>query len=509
MKTQIFPQASLFLMLAMLLSCEREYDNPWDAKATLDPNAWAPQNLTITDVSITEKKLSWTYGDKNIEGFKLDRKVGNGEWQIAYMTCGKEIRFWSDTQVIPDPSITYYYRLYTFAGQYSSAMISSSSSSSQVPTPTNLQITQNSIVSVTLTWQYNSNGHEGFKIERKAEGGNWEPLTALAANILTFQDNTFTLNTTIFYRLSAFVGQYNSTFAEKSFNSEIPSPTNLQLTVNSITSITLTWQYNSNGADGFKIDRKVNQGTWENEFATLNANQTSFTENGLDLLNNFYTYRVYAFIQNYFSQKAVSPVTTVPCGYPFTDSRDGNQYETVEIGGQCWMKENLAYLPSVSPSTSGSQTSLYYYVYGYQGTSITAAKATANYQTYGALYNWPAALTACPQGWHLPTDAEWTTLTTFLGGESVAGGKMKEAGTTHWNSPNTGATNESGFTGLPGGYRASSGVFSGIGDSGDWWSSTETSSAYAWRRNLFYDYANSSRYGIGKEYGFSVRCLRD
>ncbi|MDD4178128.1 MAG: FISUMP domain-containing protein, partial [Bacteroidales bacterium] len=82
------------------------------------------------------------------------------------------------------------------------------------------------------------------------------------------------------------------------------------------------------------------------------------------------------------------------------------------------MKENLAYLPNVSQPDDGSQTSPFYYVYGYEGFSVPEAKTTPNYQTYGVLYNWPAALTACPQGWHLPSDNEWTILTDYLGGES-------------------------------------------------------------------------------------------
>ncbi|MCD4697466.1 MAG: fibrobacter succinogenes major paralogous domain-containing protein, partial [Bacteroidales bacterium] len=174
----------------------------------------------------------------------------------------------------------------------------------------------------------------------------------------------------------------------------------------------------------------------------------------------------------------------------------------------CWMKENLAYLPDVSPPSNGSQTSSYHYVYGYDGSSVSEAKATSNYQTYGVLYNWPAASTACPDGWHLPSDDEWTILTDYLGGESVAGGKMKETGTTHWNSPNTGATNESGFSCLPGGYYYG-GSYYYLGSSGYWWSSAEYSSTYAWYRRMGYDYGNVARSSSSKALGFSVRCLRD
>ncbi len=132
--------------------------------------------------------------------------------------------------------------------------------------------------------------------------------------------------------------------------------------------------------------------------------------------------------------------------------------------------------------------------------------------TYGLLYNWYAVTDSsdiCPTGWHIPSDAEWTTLTDYLGGVNVAGGKMKEMGTTHWTSPNTGATNTSGFTGLPGGIRSSNGYFYQINSHGYWWSSTENGSTMAWRRYLYaYDAKVDVAYNE-KTYGFSIRCIRD
>jgi uncharacterized protein (TIGR02145 family) len=207
----------------------------------------------------------------------------------------------------------------------------------------------------------------------------------------------------------------------------------------------------------------------------------------------------------------------------FTDPRDNNHYNVVKIGNQIWMVENLKYLPSVVGPETGSQTTPHYYVYGYNGTNVTDAKATANYNTYGVLYNWPAAMNGaassttnpsgvqgvCPDGWHLPSDAEWTELTDYLGGESVAGGKLKETGTTHWASPNTGATNETGFTALPGGYRLSNGPFGNIGSGGYWWSATEGSATNAWARFMFYNYSDVYRGSYEEEVGFSVRCVRD
>lgn len=189
--------------------------------------------------------------------------------------------------------------------------------------------------------------------------------------------------------------------------------------------------------------------------------------------------------------------------------RDNRNYATVKIGTQVWMAENLAYLPAVSPSSAFSYTEPWYYVYGYEGADVAVAKNNTNYTTYGVLYNWSAAIAACPLGWHLPSDDEWTTLTNYLGGESVEGGKMKETGTAHWESPNTGATNESGFSALPGGYRGGNGGFDGITYYGYWWSSSEFSMNSAWHRVLYYSYSYVGRYYSDKVYGFSVRCVRD
>jgi uncharacterized protein (TIGR02145 family) len=194
----------------------------------------------------------------------------------------------------------------------------------------------------------------------------------------------------------------------------------------------------------------------------------------------------------------------------FTDPRDGNVYKTVTIGTQVWMAENLRYLPSVvGPSTGSSETPCYY-VYGYYGTSITEAKAAGNYNTYGVLYNWTATMNACPAGWHLPSDEEWSQLILYVG--DPAGDKLKESGILHWASLNAGATNTTGFTALPGGSRYGDGTFSGIGDFGIWWSateSTESNNYAAWARYMEYDSSNVTRDDSAKHAGHSVRCVRD
>jgi len=191
---------------------------------------------------------------------------------------------------------------------------------------------------------------------------------------------------------------------------------------------------------------------------------------------------------------------------------DGNVYKTVKIGSQVWMAQNLKTthfqngdpIPNV---TDGMQwKDLIIGAYG------SYDNIRANADIYGHLYNWYAvndSRNIAPSGWHIPTDAEWTTLTTYLGGKDIAGSKLKETGTTYWLTPNAGATNESGFTALPGGYREIDGKFGDVGFKGFWWSSTELYTVLAWYRNVGYDYINVFRVGSNKSLGLSVRCVRN
>ena len=141
-----------------------------------------------------------------------------------------------------------------------------------------------------------------------------------------------------------------------------------------------------------------------------------------------------------------------------------------------------------------------------------------NCNVYGGLYQWDEAMQytttegvkgICPAEWHIPTDAEWTTLTTFLGGEDIAGCKLKETGTLHWFTPNSCATNSSGFTALPGGYRNLNSNFYDITANAYFWSSSQTTSLNAWGRVLYYLFVDTGRGNYPKTYGFSTRCVRD
>jgi uncharacterized protein (TIGR02145 family) len=211
------------------------------------------------------------------------------------------------------------------------------------------------------------------------------------------------------------------------------------------------------------------------------------------------------------------PDATPPTsGYgPNITDVDGNSYKTVYIGTQQWMGENLKTskysdgtpIPNVTDNT--------------QWSNITTG-AWCNYNNsdslgniYGKLYNWYAVSTTtngnknvCPSGWHVPSDTEWNTLSDYLGGAEVAGGKMKEVGTSKWISPNTDATNTTLFSGIPGGYRGNDGNNNFIGSYGYWWSSSDYNADITWNRSLNESSGNVNRYSSDKVNGLSVRCLK-
>ena len=202
---------------------------------------------------------------------------------------------------------------------------------------------------------------------------------------------------------------------------------------------------------------------------------------------------------------------------------DGNTYQSVTNCGLTFTKTNLnvskysdgTSIPEVADPTQWANLTTGAWCY-YNNTTV-------NGTTYGKLYNWYAVVgiydaasatnpalrkKLAPAGWHVPTDAEWTQLTDCLGGEAVAGGKMKSTSTL-WQSPNTAATKKSGLSGLPAGYRLIYGSFFNIGSFGGWWSSSEGSTGEAWGRSLNYSSGFAFRSFNFKKGGFSVRCLRD
>lgn len=219
-----------------------------------------------------------------------------------------------------------------------------------------------------------------------------------------------------------------------------------------------------------------------------------------------------------FSSIAINPVigdqtkTPVVSGTGTVTDKEGNVYKTVTIGSQVWMAENLRStkfrngdpIPIVSANSAWSALKA--------GGFCWYNNETANKNLYGALYNWFVVVdprNVAPAGWHIPSNEEWTALTNFLQGKSQAGGKLKETGTSHWSDPNSGALNSTGFTALPGGYRAKDGVFKNLSFVGAWWATTEYTQSVAWYR--YVDYGTGNIYGVStyKTCGLSIRCIKD
>lgn len=193
---------------------------------------------------------------------------------------------------------------------------------------------------------------------------------------------------------------------------------------------------------------------------------------------------------------------------------DGNIYHSVTIASQTWMVENLKTTHYNDPLKTPIPNITDNIVWGGLNTPAYCwyENDIGNKETYGALYNWYAASDPrlCPKGWHIPSNAEWATLITNLGGDSTTvGGKMKEEGTSHWISPNTGATNSYGFTALPGGSHFTNGLFYLKGKYGWYWSSTETELDNAWHVYMVYNNSTLARITGSKSIGFSVRCIKD
>lgn len=258
---------------------------------------------------------------------------------------------------------------------------------------------------------------------------------------------------------------------------------------------------------------------------TVNGSGTGSYSGMITPLDPNTEYKIRAYATNNVGTgygEQVQFTTADPSG-TYLDTRDNHVYQTIWIGNQRWMAENLAYLPAVSAPTTLSENISFYYVYGYSGTSVTQAKATANYQTYGVLYNWTAASRACPAGWHLPTDAEWTTLTDWLtnngygfdGSGSDIGKSMASASgwETSAEAGNIGndqrSNNSSGFNARPGGLLDNLGRFSGLGLNSQFWSSTEESRSRVWYRSLVFYKNDVTSANFYTNYGFSVRCLKD
>ena len=383
--------------------------------------------------------------------------------------------------------------------------------------PSNLTGVVASSTQINLSWTDNSTNETGFKVERKTGTGTYAAIGTTATDVSTFNDTGLTPSTTYTYRVYSFNAVGNSlTYSNEVTvtTTSLPTITTTAISGISTTAATTGGTITSDGGSTVTA-RGVCWSTSPNPTIALatKTNNGSGTGtfpsniNGL-MINTTYYLRAYATNSlgtaygNEISFTTVNALTDI----------DGNNYQLITICNQTWTKSNLNVshyrngdiIPQVTDATqwNGLTTGAWCYY----------ANMSSNGIISGKLYNWyavndPRGL--APAGYHIPTNAEWTSLTTCLGGETIAGGKMKETGTSHWTSPNQDATNSSGFTAIPGGNCGTDGTFHSFTASGLMWSSSAIGSGNSYYRRLNY-YDGSVNNLIGSNiYGFSVRCLKD
>ncbi|MHB1146865.1 MAG: FISUMP domain-containing protein [Lutibacter sp.] len=377
---------------------------------------------------------------------------------------------------------------------------------------------------VILTWTDNSTNETGFKIERMTGTGSWSVKGSVATDILTYTDTGVAEGATYTYRVYSFNAAGNSSGYSNSNQITIPNAVTLPVvTTTTVTAIEITTAtsggsvssdggasvtargvvWSTNATPTIALSTKTTDGSGTGGYSSAITGLTSNT-----------TYHIRAYATNSLGTAYGNERTfkTYIVTVPVTDY-DGNIYQTVTICNQVWTKTNLNVshyrngdvIPQVTYSTTWANLTTGAWCYYSNNSSYGA--------TYGKLYNWYAINDSrglAPEGWHVPTDAEWTTLTDCLGGEAIAGGSLKETGTAHWTSPNTDATNISGFTGLPGGLR-NIGLSIYLYHSGRWWSSSEYTPTvtFAWYRFLYSDDGKAHRAYGGKGDGKSVRLVKD
>jgi uncharacterized protein (TIGR02145 family) len=367
---------------------------------------------------------------------------------------------------------------------------------------------------VKLTWTQSNTQISGFAIERSIDGGTtWSSVATPSKSELNWSDNNITAGKEHKYRLVAKAGSNISNEVTAQVTPVFASTlTTKPLTKLLSTSAVLGGEITSDGGTPVTA-RGVCWNTSPNPTIS-NSKTTDGTGTGIFTslitgLSTVTTYYARAYSTTSVGTSYGNEISFKTYFGEVTDI-DGNIYPTVKIGEQVWMAENLKVtkyndgtaIPNVTDNTVWA--ALTTGAYCWYNNDATTYKAT-----YGALYNWYAVNTnkLAPTGWHVPIDEEWTTLTNYLGGVDVAGGKLKEVGTTHWQSPNTGATNETSFTALPGGYRDNN--YTDIKNISGFWSSTIYPQWNAALDRIFI-YSITSVY-IGnprsRANGLSVRCV--
>lgn len=376
---------------------------------------------------------------------------------------------------------------------------------------------------IKLDWALNNSNISGFTIYKNSNNGTWVVLANPDIQITSYTDGSISGGIKYGYKLIALAGsnQSNEVIA---YCTPILGAilTTKSASVNTLTSANSGGIISDDGGSPVTA-RGICWSTSHNptisNSKTIDGTGAGDFSSNLTGLQSGKTYYVRAYATNSFGTEYGNEIRfpfylNVP-GPTITDA-DGNTYKSIRIGDQIWMAENLkttkyrdgTAIPYVTDKATWAELTTGAYCY--------FSNSTSNGSVYGGLYNFYAVVDnrgLCPSGWHVPSDSEWSTLRDYLGGEDVAGGRLKETGTDHWNEPNIGADNSTGFAALAGSWRGESGsYYYNVGRSAYWWTSTEVDPDNAWNYNINYNSASlNSHYGTyhRKKAGHSIRCIKD
>jgi len=264
---------------------------------------FAPSNLTYQLLNIHTIKLMWNDNSNGENGFKIDKKISTQEWQEGYASVSENTIEWTDVNTEVNELIMY--RVYAYCGSSISHYDSTEYIDTILPAPSNFVSMKIDIKSIKLIWSDNSIGEHGFKIDKKVNSGAWQVEVGITnQNSEQWFDWDAEVNDTLQYRIYAYYGSATSDYLmSNSIYNILPAPTNVAYEIVSQDTVKLTWNDNSIGEQGFKIDKKVGDEAWQNEYKILNGNTTEWIDGDVDLTNTVYSYRIYTYFHAHISSK--------------------------------------------------------------------------------------------------------------------------------------------------------------------------------------------------------------
>jgi len=476
-----------------------------------------PRNLSITQSNVHTFFLEWDDFSNNENGFMIERKIDEGDYSVIYSTAENVTNFTDDINT-RNTFGQIYYKIYGF--YVDEEIIFSDFIEAQETIVfeqiTNLSYEKLLVNSIQLYWLDSNDGTEGYIIEKMVSNSEYQEI----ANVDTigFIDTSVEVNPNIRYRVAPYSGDNIAEFTEtEEIDNSLTSPTDLSFELID-NSIRLNWNDNSEGEDGFKIDKKVGSSDWQVVFGEVEEDIETWTdENAID--DDVIEYRVCTFYgENISSYSEVS--------FGCIDI-DGNFYQTIQVGNQFWTTESLKVthyrngdaITHVPSNGNWSSTE--------NGAYCMYNDSPGNGETYGNMYNWYAvndSRNIAPQGWHVPSDDELKEL------EMTLGMSQYEANSTDLRGTNEGSKlsfradlwqngaleddtdfNSSGFKFLPGGSRRCiwSDDYQEIGSRSYIWTSTQNYNGESWYRGIDHDDTRVARNDCDKNYGFYLRCVKD